>query len=191
MNKLKKKILLGVTGGIAAYKSAELIRQLLQHSCEVKVVMTSAAKKFITPLTLQALSGNRVYSELLSTESEATMDHITLARWADLIMVAPATADFMARLTYGHANDLLTTLCLTTTTSIILAPAMNQQMWLNSATQNNVQQLLTRGIQILGPVEGLQACGENGPGRMLEPEEICFQLMQMFDKKNKSLEDYL
>lgn len=185
MNKLRnKKILLGVTGGIAAYKSAELIRQLRKEGAEVKVVMTTAATAFITPLTLQALSGNFVHTEMLSAETEAAMDHIALARWADIVLVAPASADFIARITYGHANDLLATLCLVTTAPIILAPAMNQQMWLNSITQHNVQQLLMRGIQIMGPAKGLQACGEEGPGRMLEPEEIVFQIMQQMKQKN-------
>lgn len=164
--------------------SAELVRQLIQAGAEVKVVMTFAAKEFITPLTLQTLSGNPVHTELLSVEIEAAMNHIELARWADLVLVAPATADFIARLTYGHANDLLATLCLVTTVPIVLVPAMNQQMWLNIATQNNVQQLIKRGIQMLGPAEGFQACGEIGPGRMLEPEEICAQLFEKFERQN-------
>ncbi len=168
----KKKILLGVTGGIAAYKSALLLRGLRESGATVRVVMTSAAQAFVTPLTFQALSGQPVFTELLDAEQESAMSHIELARWADLVLVAPASADFMARLTCGMANDLLSTLCLASTAPIKLAPAMNQQMWLNPATQENVQRLSARGLGIWGPDDGLQACGETGPGRMLEPEEL-------------------
>src|SRR5690606_31596261 len=167
-----KQILLGVTGGIAAYKSADLVRRLQDLGAWVRVVITRAAQEFITPLTFQALSGNPVHTELLDPEAEAAMGHIQLARWADLVLVAPASADFMARLTQGKGDDLLTTLCLATRAPIALAPAMNQAMWANSATQDNLQRLRQRGVHILGPAAGSQACGEVGLGRMLEPLEI-------------------
>ena len=166
------KILLGVTGGIAAYKAAELVRLLRGAGAEVRVVMTQAATAFVTPLTFQALSGNHVHQHLLDSTEESAMDHIRLARWADLILIAPATADFMARLSLGLADDLLATLCLATAAPIVLAPAMNQAMWRNPATQDNAAVLQRRGIRLLGPAEGAQACGETGPGRMLEPVEI-------------------
>lgn len=177
MDALKtKKILLGVTGGIAAYKSADLVRRLREVGAEVQVVMTSAAKEFIGPLTFQALSGNPVHLDLLDSSAEAAMGHIELARWADIVVIAPASADFIARLTHGHANDLLSTICLATTAKIVVAPAMNQQMWLNAATQENVQRLIGRGIHLFGPAEGSQACGEHGPGRMLEPQQLLHYL---------------
>ncbi|MEN8179072.1 MAG: bifunctional phosphopantothenoylcysteine decarboxylase/phosphopantothenate--cysteine ligase CoaBC [Pseudomonadota bacterium] len=181
MSALKmKKILLGVTGGIAAYKSAVLLRALQQSGASVRVVMTRAAQAFITPLTFQALSGQPVFTELLSAEQESAMNHIELARWADLVLVAPASADFLARLACGMANDLLSTLCLATTAPVKVAPAMNQQMWLNPATQENCQRLIGRGVGIWGPDAGLQACGETGPGRMLEPENLLEQLNTLF-----------
>src|SRR5580704_10398274 len=167
-----KRILLGVTGGIAAYKSAELVRRLIEHGAEVQVVMTAAAREFVTPTTFQALSGRPVRTDLWDAAAEAAMGHIELARWADLVLVAPASADFLARLTHGLADDLLTTLCLATTAPIAVAPAMNHRMWLNVATNSNVDLLRSRGIHILGPGVGDQACGEHGPGRMLEPLEI-------------------
>lgn len=167
-----KRILLGVTGGIAAYKSATLIRLLRQHGADVRVVMTRNACEFITPLTLQALSAQPVHTDLLDLETESAMGHIELARWADLVLVAPASANFVARHVNGFAEDLLSTLCLATSAPVMLAPAMNQQMWLNSATQENFEKIKARGITILGPASGDQACGENGPGRMLEPEDI-------------------
>jgi phosphopantothenoylcysteine decarboxylase/phosphopantothenate--cysteine ligase len=165
-------ILLGVTGGIAAYKSAELIRLLKQQGACVRVVMTQAANAFITPLTLQALSGEPVYEAFLDERAEEAMGHIALARWADRIVVAPASADFIARLAYGHANDLLTTLCLATTAPIMVVPAMNRVMWENAATQANMVLLQQRGIESLGPDTGPQACGETGFGRMIEPSAI-------------------
>ncbi|MGD8914310.1 MAG: bifunctional phosphopantothenoylcysteine decarboxylase/phosphopantothenate--cysteine ligase CoaBC [Candidatus Thiodiazotropha sp.] len=168
-----KKVLLGVTGGIACYKSAFLLRALQTAGAEVRVVMTPAAQAFITPLTFQALSGHPVYTELLDPAQEAAMDHISLARWADLILIAPASADFIARAATGQADDLLATLCLATETPIVLAPAMNRQMWLNPATQENLQRLMQRGYLCWGPDEGVQACGETGPGRMLEPDALC------------------
>lgn len=167
-----KRILLGVTGGIAAYKSAELVRRLRSAGAEVRVVMTQAAGEFITPLTLQALSGHPVQQHLLDPASEAGMGHITLARWADVVLIAPASADFMAKLAHGLADDLLSTLCLATAAPLALAPAMNQQMWLNPATQANKKILEERGARLFGPAEGAQACGEVGPGRMLEPARI-------------------
>lgn len=167
-----QKILLGITGGIAAYKSADLARRLREAGAEVRVVMTRAAKEFITPLTMQAVSGNPVHHDLLDPNAEAAMGHIELARWAEMILIAPASADFMAKLTHGFADDLLSTLCLATTAPIVLAPAMNQQMWLNAATQQNIKTLLMRAIKILGPASGEQACGEVGIGRMLEPQDI-------------------
>ncbi len=176
----RKKVLLGVTGGIAAYKSAVLLRALQQQGAEVRVVMTRAAQAFVAPLTFQALSGHQVYTELLDPAQEAAMDHISLARWADLVLVAPATANLLARLAHGLADDLLSTLCLATTAPIVLAPAMNQAMWLNAATQANVETLLTRGIRLWGPDLGEQACGETGPGRMLEPEALCERAMALF-----------
>jgi len=171
-----KRILLGVTGGIAAYKSAELVRLLRRAGgntgAEVRVVMTEAAGEFITPLTLQALSGHPVRQALFDPAHEAAMGHIELARWAEQVVVAPASADFIARLAAGMADDLLATLCLATTAPILLAPAMNHRMWLASVTQENVQRLKGRGVRFIGPASGEQACGETGPGRMVEPVEI-------------------
>ena len=167
-----RHILIGITGGIAAYKAAELTRLFKGVGAEVRVVLTDAGAEFITPLTLQALSGNPVHQSLLDPEAEQGMGHIELARWADLIIVAPATADFMARLSSGMANDLLTTLCLATDAPIALAPAMNQAMWRDPRTQQNLEALLTQGVNIFGPGSGEQACGDTGPGRMLEPTEI-------------------
>ena len=170
-------ILLGITGGIAAYKSAELIRRLKDNGALVKVVMTSAAKSFITPLTLQALSGEPVYDTLLDEKAEYAMGHIALARWANWILVAPASADFIARIAHGHANDLLTTLCLASSAPMMIVPAMNRLMWENVATQNNVNLLRERGMYFLGPEKGFQACGETGFGRMTEPDQIIEQLV--------------
>lgn len=167
-----ERILLGVTGGIAAYKSAELVRRLKQAGADVRVVMTHSAEQFITATTLQALSGNPVRSSLWDESAEAAMSHIELARWASKVVVAPASADFIARLANGQANDLLSTLCLATTAPIYLAPAMNQAMWANAATKANKEKLQQRGVHLLGPASGEQACGEIGEGRMLEPAEI-------------------
>lgn len=167
-----KHVILGVSGGIAAYKSAELVRRLVERGAEVQVVMTAAAREFIAPLTFQALSGRAVRESLWDPAAESAMGHIELARWAELVLVAPASADFVARLAGGRADDLLATLCLATTAPIAVAPAMNQQMWLNVATQQNVATLKSRGVQILGPASGDQACGEVGPGRMLEALEL-------------------
>ncbi len=167
-----KRVLLGVTGGIAAYKAALIVRLLKQNGADVRVVMTRNACEFIAPLTLQALAGRPVHTELLDLETESAMGHIDLARWADVVVVAPASANFIARYAHGFAEDLLSTLCLATAAPVMVAPAMNQQMWLNAATRENCERLQTRGIAILGPGEGDQACGETGLGRMLEPEEI-------------------
>jgi phosphopantothenoylcysteine decarboxylase/phosphopantothenate--cysteine ligase len=175
-----KHILLGVTGGIAAYKSAELVRQLRQSGALVRVVMTTAATEFITPLTLQALSGNPVHTELLDPAAEAAMGHIELARWADALLVAPATADFIARVAEGRANDLLAAVCLACDAPVAVAPAMNRAMWENPATGKNLATLQAHNIRVLGPAEGLQACGETGPGRMLEPAELVEALSVMF-----------
>ena len=166
------RILLGVTGGIAAYKSADLVRRLREHGADVAVVMTAGARRFVTPQTFQALSGRPVRTDLWDEAAEAAMGHIELARWADRILVAPATADFLARLAHGLADDLLTTLCLATDAPISVAPAMNRLMWANAATQANVATLRARGVAVLGPAAGDQACGETGEGRMLEPLEL-------------------
>ena len=167
-----KHVLLGVTGGIAAYKCAELVRGLRKAGAEVRVVMTAAAERFVTPTTLQALSGHPVRSSLWDEAAEAAMSHIELARWADVVLIAPASADTLARLAGGHANDLLSTLCLATEAPVHLAPAMNRVMWANAATQDNVALLRARGFRVHGPASGEQACGETGEGRMLEPAQL-------------------
>jgi len=177
---INKRILLGVTGGIAAYKSADLARRLREAGAEVRVVMTSHAKEFITPLTMQAVSGYPVHDELFDLKAEAAMGHIELARWADAILIAPASADFIARLARGEANDLLTTLCLAAKSPIAVAPAMNQGMWKNTLTQENVQAIVAKGIHLFGPGEGSQACGDTGPGRMLEPLQLLECLAGIF-----------
>ena len=179
----KKRIVLGVGGGIAAYKSAELVRRLRDQGAEVRVVMTRGGREFITPLTLQALSGNPVMLDLLDPEAEAAMGHIELARWADLVLIAPATADLMARLAQGIADDLLTTLVLATDAPIALAPAMNQAMWRDPATQHNSQTLTDRGMHLFGPAAGEQACGDVGPGRMLEAEQLAQCAADTFEHK--------
>jgi phosphopantothenoylcysteine decarboxylase / phosphopantothenate---cysteine ligase len=173
---LGKRLLLGVTGGIAAYKSAELVRRLIEQGAEVQVVMTRSAQQFVTATTFQALSARPVRTDLWDSAAEAAMGHIELARWAELVLIAPASADFIARLAHGLADDLLSTLCLATAAPLAVVPAMNQQMWSHAATQANVGVLLRRGVQLLGPAVGDQACGEIGPGRMLEPEQIVAQV---------------
>ncbi|GAB0153590.1 bifunctional phosphopantothenoylcysteine decarboxylase/phosphopantothenate--cysteine ligase CoaBC [Marinobacterium sp. BA1] len=175
-----RQILLGITGGIAAYKSAELTRLLKGAGADVRIVMTDAATEFITPLTLQALSGHPVHQHLLDPEAEAGMGHIELAKWADLILIAPASADFIARFSAGMGDDLLTTLCLATDAPICLAPAMNQAMWRDPRTQHNIQQLSHQGVKVFGPGVGAQACGDTGPGRMLEPEELAELTAEQF-----------
>ena len=172
-----KKILIGITGGIAAYKTIELIRLLKTAGAEVRVAMTPAAEAFVTPLTLQAISGNAVSTSLLDPQAELAMGHIELAKWADLVVIAPATADFIARLRIGMGNDLLSTICLATASPILLAPAMNQQMYKRSIVQENLQSLIEQGISIIGPNAGFQACGDIGKGRMSEPSEI-FQAIE-------------
>ncbi len=167
-----KQIVLGITGGIAAYKCAELTRRLSERGAKVKVVMTAAAKEFITPLTMQAVSGSPVADSLLDPAAEASMGHIELAKWADLVLIAPATADAIARMRAGMGNDLLTTIVLATNAPIAVAPAMNQQMYRNQATQENIAALSERGFNVWGPSQGEQACGDVGPGRMLEPMEL-------------------
>ncbi|RMD78876.1 MAG: bifunctional phosphopantothenoylcysteine decarboxylase/phosphopantothenate--cysteine ligase CoaBC [Gammaproteobacteria bacterium] len=167
-----KRILVGVTGGIAAYKAAELVRLLVGAGAEVRVVMTQGARAFVAPLTFQALSGHPVRSELLAPGEEAGMDHIALARWAQAVVVAPASAAFLARLAHGLAQDLLTTLCLATRAPLLLAPAMNGAMWEHPATQANAALLRGRGVRLLGPEAGPLACGEEGPGRMATPEAL-------------------
>ena len=175
-----KRILLGVTGSIAAYKSADLIRRLRDAGADVQVVMTRGAEAFITPLTLQALSGHPVRQNLLDTEAEAGMGHIELARWADAIMVAPASADFMARLALGRADDLLTAVCLAGDIPLTLAPAMNGRMWHDRATVDNAKKLSNRGILLFGPDSGEQACGEVGQGRMREVDLLVNDLADIF-----------
>ena len=175
-----KNVLLGITGSIAAYKAGEVIRELRKQGAEVRVVMTRGATEFVTPLTFQALSGHPVHGKLLDTESEAGMGHIELARWADCILVAPSSADFMARLVHGRANDLLGAVCLAGKVPLALAPAMNTQMWLDPATQDNAKLLQSRGVLQFGPDAGEQACGESGPGRMLEPVELVSDLADIF-----------
>ena len=187
MSKLaNKQILIGISGGIAAYKSAELVRRLIKEGANVRVCMTKSSCEFITPLTLQALSGNSVHTDLLDLNAEAAMGHIELARWADLILIAPTTANFMAKLAHGYANDLLSTLCLATETPIHLAPAMNHVMWKNLATKENVKILQHRNYTLHGPGSGEQACGEIGTGRMLEASELVDLITANFTQ-NKSL----
>ena len=176
-----RNILLGVSGGIAAYKSAELVRQLQELGATVRVIMTRGAQEFITPLTLQALSGHPVHTDLLDAEAEQGMGHIELARWADLLLVAPATADLLARLAAGRADDLLTTVALATRAPKLLAPAMNQQMWRDPATAANVAVLTGRGMAMVGPASGEQACGDVGPGRLEEPVVIARAAADLFE----------
>ncbi|WP_420551099.1 bifunctional phosphopantothenoylcysteine decarboxylase/phosphopantothenate--cysteine ligase CoaBC [Litorivicinus lipolyticus] len=168
----QRRVILGITGGIAAYKAAELVRTLVRAGAQVQVVMTEAAQAFVTPLTLQALSGREVKTTLLDPSAEAGMGHIELARWAELLLIAPCTADTMARLAQGRGDDLLTTLTLATAAPVHIAPAMNQQMWAQASTQANLATLLARGIQVHGPDAGEQACGDVGLGRMLEPAAL-------------------
>ncbi len=175
-----KRIVVGITGGIAAYKTIELIRLLRKAKAEVRAVLTPAAAEFVTPLTLQAVSGNAVSQSLLDPQAELAMGHIELAKWADVIVIAPASADFIARLHAGMANDLLSTICLATAAPILLAPAMNQQMYRQTVTQRNLENLRERGILFVGPNSGEQACGDVGFGRMSEPTEIYTALLTHF-----------
>ncbi|VEI56953.1 coenzyme A biosynthesis bifunctional protein CoaBC [Pasteurella multocida] len=178
-----KRIIVGITGGIAAYKAIEFIRLLRKSHAEVRVVLTPAAAEFVTPLTLQAISGNAVSHSLLDPQAELAMGHIELAKWADAIVIVPASADFLARLTVGMANDLLATICLATAAPILLAPAMNQQMFAQSITQQNLTALSNRGYRFVGPNSGEQACGDMGFGRMSEPKEIYTVLEDLFTQK--------
>ena len=187
-----KNIVLGVCGGIAAYKSAELVRLLMKQGAQVQVVMTQSAKEFVAPLTFQALSGRPVRSVLFDLDAEAGMGHIELARWADLIVIAPATANTIAKIAHGMADDLLTTLCLATKAPLLIAPAMNQQMWRNEAIRENIDTLSQRQtVSFCGPDDGEQACGDTGPGRMAEPENILNHCVSLFsqDVKQKCLKD--
>jgi len=177
---INKKILLGVTGGIAAYKSAELVRLLIKAGAEVRVVMTPSAQEFVQPLTYQALSGHRVFIDLFDAEAESAMDHIELARWCDLLLVAPASADFLGKMCAGYADNLLLTLCLASRRPVAVAPAMNQQMFANPATQDNLNQLTAREVLVWGPAAGEQACGDVGPGRMLEPGQLLDNVVLQF-----------
>ena len=179
----QRHILVAISGGIAAYKGAELVRLLKKQGANVRVVLSRGATEFITPLTMQALSGEPTHTELLDEAAEAGMGHIELARWADMLVIAPATADVLSRLAQGRADDLLTTVALATPAPVAVAPAMNQQMWSHAATQENVQQLAARGIQIIGPDAGEQACGDVGPGRLLEPDAIVAALNQRFENR--------
>ena len=181
MSLANKNIVLGVTGGIAAYKSAELVRELVQAGARVRVAMTEKAKAFVTPLTFQALSGHPVAAdEFSSPQAEHGMDHITLARWADVILIAPASANTIAKLTHGSADDLLSTLCLASQAPIALAPAMNRAMWAHAATRSNLETLKKRGILLFGPASGQQACGDVGEGRMFEAHQLLLSLSNLF-----------
>jgi phosphopantothenoylcysteine decarboxylase/phosphopantothenate--cysteine ligase len=170
-------IILGITGGIAAYKTPDLVRKLVKAGHQVQTVLTHSASEFVAPLALQAVSGRAVRTEIFDAQAESAMDHIELARWADVILIAPASAHNIAQLANGLAGDLLTTLCLATTAPLLIAPAMNQQMWQHAATQENIERLVARGVQLIGPAEGEQACGETGYGRMVEPEDIVRQIV--------------
>jgi len=183
-----KNIVLGITGGIAAYKTPELVRRLKDHGADVRVVMTTAAQAFITPLTLQAVSANAVSDSLLDNQAELAMGHIELAKWADLILIAPATADSIARITCGMANDLLTTICLATSAPIAIAPAMNQQMWHAQITQENISKLITRNIAVFGPGSGAQACGDVGLGRMVDVDELVTLTCDFFQQKTATFQ---
>ena len=187
MELLNKHILLGVSGGIAAYKSPELVRRLREQGAEVRVVLTDAARAFVTPLTLQAVSGHTIPAGVLDPASEQGMNHIELAKWADLVLIAPATANVISRLATGMADELLTTLCLATPAPVALAPAMNQQMYLHTATQANLQTLAQRGVQLWGPASGTQACGDVGPGRMLNPDELVAECIRFLAKPKLDL----
>ncbi|MGR9115314.1 MAG: bifunctional phosphopantothenoylcysteine decarboxylase/phosphopantothenate--cysteine ligase CoaBC [Gammaproteobacteria bacterium] len=175
---INKRILLAVCGGIAAYKSAELVRLLHKQGCEIRVVMTQAAKAFINPMTFQALSGNPVHTDLLDTDEEHAMGHISLARWADALVIAPATANSIAKFSLGLADDLVSTLYLAADCPVYLAPAMNQAMWSKLTTQHNIEKCKQHGVFVIGPAQGSQACGETGFGRMSEPEEICRRVLE-------------
>jgi phosphopantothenoylcysteine decarboxylase/phosphopantothenate--cysteine ligase len=175
-----KRIILGVTGGIAAYKSAELVRRLQDAGAEVRVVMTHAATEFVRPLTMQALSGHQIHTELLDSDAEAGMGHIELARWADLLLIAPASADFIANMVHGRADSLLATIYLATPAKVVVAPAMNQAMWAHPASMDNIATLRQRNVNVIGPDNGIQACGDTGPGRMEQPDTIVTAVSSLF-----------
>lgn len=179
-----KRIIVGVTGGIAAYKSAEIVRRLQDRGADVRVVMTPGAEEFIRPLTMQALSGHPVHCGLLDEKAEAGMGHIELARWADLLLIAPATADFIATMVHGRADNLLAAIYLATPALVAVAPAMNQGMWRHPASLDNAEKLNQRGVTIIGPDSGIQACGDTGPGRMEQPDTIINQVSDMFTSKS-------
>lgn len=181
---LNKHILVGITGSIAAYKSADLVRRLCTNGAQVRVVMTRSATEFVTPMTFQALSGNPVHTALMDLGAEAAMGHIELARWADAIVVAPATASFIARLATGSNDDLLTSVCLASTCPLAIAPAMNHNMWADAATQENVETLMQRQICVFGPGEGELACGDTGPGRMQEPDQLAQDVVDLFETEH-------
>ena len=176
-----KRIIVGVTGGIAAYKSAEVVRRLQDRGAEVRVVMTPGAEEFLRPLTMQALSGHPVHTGLLDEKAEAGMGHIELARWADLLLIAPASADFIANMVHGRADSLLAAIYLATPAKVAIAPAMNQAMWSHSASVENINNLTRRGVTIIGPESGSQACGDIGPGRMEQPDSIIEQASSLFN----------
>ena len=188
-NFLNKNVLLCVTGGIAAYKSAEIIRLFKKESADVRVVMTESAKEFITPLTLQAVSGNEIHDSLLDIKAESAMGHIELAKWADIILIAPCTAEFLSKLLHGRADDMLSTICLAYDKKLVLAPSMNKNMWANKATQENYKILKKRGIFFSGPEYGSQACGDVGSGRMKEPIDIIEDIELLTKKKSKLFKD--
>ena len=181
MHFTNKNILLGVTGGVAAYKSAEVIRLFKKQGADVRVIMTESAKEFITPLTLQAVSGNEIHDSLLDTKAESAMGHIELAKWADIILIAPCTAETIAKITHGRADNLMGAVLLASNADIFIAPAMNMNMWLDGSTQTNYKTLLKRGITFIGPAEGEQACGDIGPGRMEEPDKIITLISSSFN----------
>jgi len=183
LNLHDKRIVLGLSGGIACYKAADLVRRLTERGAQVHVVMTEAATRFITPVTMQALSGNPVFVDAWDNRIPNNMAHIQLSRGADLILIAPASADFMAKLVHGHSDDLLSTLCLARACPLAVAPAMNREMWLAAPTQRNLAQLKLDGVEIFGPGSGEQACGETGDGRMLEPLQIIAELQRFFQNK--------
>lgn len=175
-----KRVLLGISAGIAAYKAPDLVRKLTELGAEVQIILSKNADQFVAPLSLQAVSGHAVHSHAMTAESESGMGHIDLARWADIVLIAPATANIMARLCQGNADELLTTVCVATEAPIAVAPAMNQQMWQNAASVANIATLESRGVHILGPDAGEQACGEVGPGRMLQPTDIAQRVGLLF-----------
>ena len=182
LNFSNTNILLGVTGGIAAYKSAEIIRLFKKEGASVRVVMTESAKEFITPLTLQAVSGNEIHDSLLDVNAESAMGHIELAKWADIILIAPCTAETIAKITHGRADDLMGALILASEADVYIAPAMNMSMWLDASTQDNYKILEKRGITFIGPAQGEQACGDIGPGRLEEPEKIIEFITKLSNK---------